>query len=157
MKILLLTPPFNLMKEGYGSKRKLRAGFFPPLALGYLAAPLVKKGHQIKIIDSSPLYYENEDIKREIDEFKPDLIGISAVTAVAKEAYSLINFLKNNFNIPLVLGGPHVNCFPELIFKEVPDLDMIVLGEGERIFEEVVDYYNDNKKYQQKFLELGFV
>jgi len=152
MKILLLTPPFNLMKEGYGSKRKLRAGFFPPLALGYLAAPLIKKGYQVKIVDSSPLYYENEDIKREINEFQPDLIGISIVTATSKSGYSLINFLKNNFDLPMVLGGPHVNCFPELIFKEVPRLDMIVIGEGERIFEEVVDYYNDNKKIPTEIL-----
>ncbi|MBU1255527.1 MAG: radical SAM protein [Patescibacteria group bacterium] len=146
MKILLLTPPFNLMEKGYGSKRKLRAGFFPPLALGYLAAPLIKKGHQIKIIDSSPLNYENEDIRREVDEFKPDLIGISAVTASAEETYSLIDFLKGHYDLPIVLGGPHVNCFPDLVFKEAPKLDMIVLGEGERIFEEVVDYYEDNKE-----------
>lgn len=147
MKILLLTPPFNLMKKGYGSKRKLRAGFFPPLALGYLAAPLVRKGYQVKIIDSSPLNYENEDIKQEIDKFKPNLIGISAVTAAAEEAYSLINFLKKYFvDLPIVLGGPHVNCFPDLVFQEAPQLDMIVCGEGERIFEQIVDYYNDHKK-----------
>jgi len=146
MKILLLTPPFNLMKEGYGSKRKLRAGFFPPLALGYLAAPLIEKGHQIKIVDSCPLDYDNEDIKREVNKFKPDLIGISAVTATSKGAYSLIRFLKNNFDLPIVLGGPHVNCFADLVFKEVPQLDMIVLGEGEKIFEEVIDYYGLNKE-----------
>jgi len=150
MKILLLTPPFNLMEKGYGSKRKLRAGFFPPLALGYLATPLINKGHQIKIIDSSPLEYENEDIRQVVDQFKPDLIGISSVTANAQEAYSLITFLKKHFDLPIVLGGPHVNCFPELVFKEAPQLDMIVLGEGERIFKEVIDYYDQNKKLSRE-------
>jgi len=147
MRILLLTPPFNLMKEGYGSKRKLRAGFFPPLALGYLAAPLLKKGHQIKIIDSSPLNYENEDIAREVDAFKPDLIGISVVTATSRSAYNLVDFLKNNHSdLPIILGGPHMSCFPDLVFEKVLKLDMIVLGEGERVFEEVIDYYSDNEE-----------
>ena len=147
MKILLLTPPFNLMEKGYGSKRKVRAGFFPPLALGYLAAPLVKKGYEIKIIDASPMDYTNEDINRETKIFKPDLIGISVVTANADEAYSLVNFLKKNYsNTPIILGGPHINCFPDLVFEKLSDLDMLVYGEGEKTFEKIVDYFKENKK-----------
>ncbi len=142
MKILLLTPPFDLMKKGYGSKRKVRAGFFPPLALGYLAAPLVKKGYVVKIIDSAPMNYQNSDILEEVKQFAPDLIGLSTVTADAEEAYSLINNLKDNYpQIPVVFGGPHANCFPELVFKNAPKLEVLVHGEGEKIFEEIVDYY----------------
>jgi len=147
MKILLLTPPFDLMKKGYGSKRKIRAGFFPPLGLGYLASPLLLKGHKVRIVDSSPLDYTNDDIGREVKKFGPDLIGVSAVTAMADEAYSLMNFLKENWpKLPVVFGGSHANCFPDAAFKEVPQLDMVGYGEGEKIFEEIVDYYNDNRK-----------
>lgn len=147
MKILLLTPPFNLMEKGYGSKREVRAGFFPPLALGYLASPLIEKGYKIKIIDASPMNYTNEDIGRETEIFKPDLIGISVVTANADEAYSLVDFLKKNYpNIPIILGGPHINCFPDLVFEKLPNLDMIVYGEGEKTFESVVDYFKKNKE-----------
>jgi len=153
MKILLLTPPFNLMKQGYGTKKAIRAGFFPPLGLGYLAAPLLSKGHQIKIIDSSPLDYTNEDIGREVRLFKPDLIGISAVTAMAESAYSLINFLKKYWpELPVVFGGSHANCFPDAAFSEAPQLDMVGYGEGEKIFEEIVDYYDINKKLPQNVL-----
>ena len=147
MKILLLTPPFDLMKKGYGSKRKVRAGFFPPLALGYLAAPLIKKEYEVKIIDASPMNYTNEDINKEIKTFKPDLIGISVVTANADEAYSLVNFLKKNYsNTPIILGGPHINCFPDLVFEKLSNLDMIVYGEGEKTFEKVIDYFKKNKE-----------
>lgn len=147
MKILLSTPPFDLMKSGYGSKGKVKAGFFPPLALGYLAAPLLKAGHQVKIIDASPLGYGNRDIGREVSNFKPDLIGVSAVTAAAKEAASLINFLKDKFSeLPVIFGGPHVNCFPELVFQNSPKLDMIILGEAEQVFTRVVEYYREEKE-----------
>jgi len=147
MRILLLTPPFDLMEQGYGTKRKLRAGFFPPLALGYLAAPLLKKGHWVKIIDSQPLGYQNTDIDREIYRFSPDMIGISVVTAAANQSYSLINFLKDRWpGLPIIFGGPHANCFPDTVFSSLPKLDMLVYGEGEFIFEGVVDYYGNNRK-----------
>ncbi len=153
MKILLLTPPFDLMKKGYGSKIKIRAGFFPPLGLGYLAAPVLLKGHEVKIIDSSPLNYTNEDIGREVNKFNPDLIGVSAVTAMADDAYSLINYLKSNWlKLPVILGGSHANCFPELVFEKAPQLDMVGYGEGEKTFVEIVDYYNDNRKLPQNVL-----
>ena len=123
-------------------KEKLELVFFPPLALGYLAAPLIEKGYEIKIIDASPMDYTNEDIDKEVKIFKPDLIGISVVTANADEAYSLVNFLKKNYsNTPIILGGPHINCFPDLVFEKLSNLDMIVCGEGEKTFEKVVDYF----------------
>jgi radical SAM superfamily enzyme YgiQ (UPF0313 family) len=153
MRILLLTPPFDLMKRGYGSKRSIRAGFFPPLGLGYIAAPLLPKGHDIKIIDASPLDYTNEDIGREVEKFNPDLIGVSAVTAMADEAYSLINYLKNKWaKVPIIFGGAHPSCFPELVFEKAPQLDMVGYGEGEKVFEEIIDYYNDNRKLPQNVL-----
>ena len=146
MKIMLATPPYDLMSKGYGSKRKLRGGFFPPLALGYLAAPLIQKGHEVRIMDCLPIKCGNEDVGAAVRDFQPDIIGISAVTANADEAHSLINYLKDNFNLPIVIGGPHANCFPEAVFRSAPRLDMLVSGEGERIFENVVDYYNENKQ-----------
>jgi radical SAM superfamily enzyme YgiQ (UPF0313 family) len=133
MRIALITPPYDLMKQGYGSKRLfIRAGFFPPLGVGYIASPLLKAGHEVKIIDSSPLNYRNEDVLNDLKIFKPELIGISSLTASAKEAYGLIGYLRKYFaDIPIVFGGFHASCFPEEIFKEAPDLDCLVYGEGE--------------------------
>lgn len=150
MKILLVTPPYDLMKQGYGSKRILRAGFFPPLGVGYLAAPLLKSGHQVKIIDAPPLNYKNEDILREALDFKADIIGISSLTASAAEAYDLIKFLKMKMSgIPIVLGGMHATCFPEMTFEKVPELDCLVYGEGEKVFEEVIRSIESSGKIRE--------
>lgn len=62
MNIALLTPPYDIMKKGYGSKRKVRGGLFPPLGLAYLASPLLKDGHNVKIIDASSYQYTNDRI-----------------------------------------------------------------------------------------------
>lgn len=153
MNIALITPPYDLMKKGYGSKRILRAGFFPPLGLGYLAAPLLKKGHQVKIIDASPLNYQNEDIWRKLQDFRPDIIGVSSPTASADEAYSLIKFLKEKRPfLPVILGGAHATCFPQMCFEKVPELDGLIYGEGERAFEEIVISLELNGKIKEDIL-----
>ncbi len=152
MNIALLTPPYDLMKKGYGSKRKVRGGLFPPLGLAYLASPLIKDGHKVKIIDASSSEYTNKEIGNILLKFKPDIIGISSVTSSADESYSLANYLKLKFKkIPIIYGGPHTSCFPEMIFDNIKDLDLLVYGEGEVVFREIVDFYKKKNKLPQGF------
>ncbi|MDP2947136.1 MAG: radical SAM protein [Nanoarchaeota archaeon] len=147
MNIALLTPPYDIMKKGYGSKRKVRGGLFPPLGLAYLASPLIKDGHNVKIIDASSYKYTNEEIGKMLLEFGPDAIGISSVTSSADESYSSANYLKEKFpGIPLIYGGPHTSCFPEMIFKNIKDLDLLVYGEGEITFKNIIDFYEKEGK-----------
>ncbi|MBU1179241.1 B12-binding domain-containing radical SAM protein [Patescibacteria group bacterium] len=147
MNIALLTPPYDLMKEGYGSKRKLRGGLFTPLGLAYLASPLIKDGHNVKIIDASSYQQTNEEIEKILLEFKPDIVGISSVTGTAPASYSLANYLKSKFkNLPIIYGGPHASCFAEAVFENIPELDLLVYGEGEIIFKNIIDKYSDTGK-----------
>jgi len=140
MRIALIIPPYDLMAQGYGSKKKVKGGFFPPLGIGYLATPLLEQRHDIKIIDCPPQGFSNKDVAELLDKFKPELIGISSLSASAKEAYSLIKYLKNKFpQIPIVFGGPHITCFPEQTIKSVPEVDCLVYGEGENTFQEVIN------------------
>ncbi|MBU2473097.1 B12-binding domain-containing radical SAM protein [Patescibacteria group bacterium] len=150
MNIALLTPPYDLMKQGYGSKRKVRGGLFPPLGLAYLASPLIKDGHKVKIIDASSYEYNNQEIGRMLSRFKPDIIGISSVTGAADASYSLANFLKFHFErVPIIYGGPHASCFGGIVFDNIKDLDLLVYGEGEITFKAIVDYYAQEKKMPQ--------
>ena len=147
MNIAFILPPYELMKKGYGSKKFIKAGFFPPLGVGYMAAPLLKKGHRVKIIDCPPLQYQNEDVKKELLAFGVDIIGVSSLTASAEEAYSLVRFVKINFpDVPIIFGGAHASCFPELIIKEAPMVDCLCYGEGEETFVKIVDSYKQNGK-----------
>ena len=152
MNIALLTPSYNLMKKGYGSKIKIRGGLYPPLGLAYLASPLINDGHKVKIIDASSYEYTNKKIGDILLEFKPDLIGISSVTASAEESYSLANYLKSKFGqVPLVYGGHHANCFPEMVFSNIKDLDLLFCGEAELTFREAVIFYEKKRAAAARF------
>jgi radical SAM superfamily enzyme YgiQ (UPF0313 family) len=150
MNIALLTPPYDIMKKGYGSKRKVRGGLFPPLGLAYLASPLLKDGYNVKIIDASSYQYTNDQIYKILSDFKPDIIGISSVTSSADESYFLANHLKDKIkDVPIIYGGPHTSCFPEMVFDNIKQLDLLVYGEGEVTFKKIVDFYQKEKKIPQ--------
>jgi radical SAM superfamily enzyme YgiQ (UPF0313 family) len=151
MKVCLITPPFDIIKEGYGSKvRNKRYGYWPPLGVGYLGASLKAHGHEVEIIDSPPLRYSNKDILERLKESKPDLIGISSLTATKDQAYSLIRYLKKHLltKAPIILGGPHATTFPMECLQEVAELDAIAIGEGEETILELVKNLEQKKGFE---------
>ncbi len=144
MKVALITPPYDLFRQGYDSKKSISRGYMPPLGIGYIAAVLEKDGHQVKIIDSAPLKYSNIDIKQELDKFAPEVIGISTNIGDAREALELGSFLKEQFNVPMIMGGPYATNSFEQIFQRSKDIDYIVIGEGERSVPELLKAIDAN-------------
>ena len=103
----------------------------PPMGLGYIAALLEKHGIEVTIVDN---YVEECDMKAEIDDFKPDLIGLYMHTPGYYVALDLINEIKELTSVPLVVGGPHASLCPETIPDQV---DYICQGEGEFVMLEL--------------------
>lgn len=137
MKILLATTPQPGMRKNKGTK--LVRGLLPPLGLAYIAAVLEDKGHIVNIIDSPFLGYDIEDVVDYAGSFKPDIFGISAITPSAERSFKLARDFKKHFPATtVVLGGPHPTCFPEETINAAPDIDVIVIGEGEYIMLDLV-------------------
>jgi radical SAM superfamily enzyme YgiQ (UPF0313 family) len=67
---------------------------------------------------------------------KIDIVGITATTPVVKEAWRLAGIIKRR-NIPVVLGGPHPSALPEESLGN--EADIVVVGEGEETFAEIVE------------------
>lgn len=115
-------------------------GPYPPLGLAYLAAYLRQYGkheYNIKIIDGNC----TRDVFREIQAFKPQIVGFTSLSPQVKEAVSLSKRLKwLNPEIYQVIGGVHVSVVPEMTLRK-GNFDVAVLGEGEQTFCEVVDAY----------------
>lgn len=86
-----------------------------------------------------------EDLIKKINEFKPDLIGMTIVEDTWDLAQSLLEKLKN-FNIPVVAGGVYITFSPdEVIFNEA--IDMICLGEGEEAMVELCQKMSKGEDY----------
>lgn len=140
MKILLINPPAsNLiltnLPEGISQEDPM-----PPLGLMYVAAYLKKyTEHEIKILDCLIEKINHEQLKEKIEQEKPDVVGITALTFTIIDVLKTAKIAKQvNPDIKVVLGGPHVNIYPEETLN-FPEIDYLILGEGEKPAKDLMD------------------
>ncbi len=126
MKITLIFPP-----SIYQTKQKM-----PPLGIAFLAAVLRENGFKnVSIIDSMAYDYTLEQIVDLLKKDPPDIVGISFGTQIRFSAFNLARLIKKSFpKIIIVAGGPHPTLTPEDTLKHIPQIDVIVRGEGEISF-----------------------
>lgn len=81
-----------------------------------------------------------KEIKREIEDSKADLFGISSsFTPYYGEALEVARLIKEwDSKKIVVMGGAHVSCDPEEVLKS-PLVDYVILGEGEIRFPLLLD------------------
>ena len=86
-----------------------------PTGMLMLAAMLEKAGYRISLLDANANRKKRntEQIVQIVKELKPDIIGMTLVTPIIKEAYNLASRLKNE-KAKLVAGGPHATILPVL-------------------------------------------
>lgn len=123
-------PPFS-MRERYGRGIEKIGSSLPPLGLLYLGAELENKGYGVEIFDTQVCDW---DIKK---VGKPDIAGIYCNTSNYRRAIELAREIKDNFWVPVVLGGPHATSRPlEVLSNE--EVDYVVVGEGEKTIVELM-------------------
>jgi len=147
MKILLINPPSE--NEIIGNNPEIieeERGFNPPLGLLYLAAYLQKhSNHTVKVIDCQAEELDYPQLKKEIKSFSPDVAGITAMTLTLIDVVKTVQLVKSiDNNIKVVLGGPHVHIFPTETIN-LPGIDYLVLGEGEKPFYDLVNAIEKKK------------
>ena len=111
----------------------------PPLGLAFLAAALERAGVEVKLLDLVVFPYSKEMLQTVLDDFSPHMVGITCVTMSFDHAIGVIKDVKSiGPHILTVMGGPHATFCAEETLEAFPDLDMIVLGEGEETIVELV-------------------
>lgn len=144
MKILLVQPPLN--------PNILGANFLyltEPIALEVIAATV--PGQEVKILD---LRLES-GLDSCLADFKPDIVGVTAYTPDVYMARRVLKEVKDyNPNILTIVGGHHATLLPEDFFGEF--IDVIVIGEGEHTFPELVNAYESGERNYEKINGLAF-
>jgi anaerobic magnesium-protoporphyrin IX monomethyl ester cyclase len=115
-----------------------------PMGLLYLAASLRRAGHHVQIIDGEVDRLENDTIAQMVAAERPTMLGITATTAQATQAFALARSVKAvSPDTFVVLGGAHASSLPVLSMEEAPALDAVVFGEGDLTILELVDRVRD--------------
>lgn len=78
----------------------------------------------------------------------PDVIGFSCYIWNIEETIPIINMLKKiNPNLTIVLGGPEVSYDTDYWMKRIPEVDVIVIGEGEATFKDLLHALQENRNF----------
>ncbi|WP_019242518.1 MULTISPECIES: B12-binding domain-containing radical SAM protein [Bacillus] len=77
---------------------------------------------------------------------KPDVIGFSCYIWNIEETIKVVHLLKKiDPNIKIIFGGPEVSYDVEEWIEKIPTVDYFVIGEGEKIFKQLLTYLNGNE------------
>ena len=104
----------------------------PPLGMMYVAAYLRRRGDvDVRIIDMAPAKLGYEDLAGEIRAYRPDWLGISALTFESEGMHSIAAIAKETQpDLPVVVGGPHPSAYTDDAMVD-GNIDYAVIGEGE--------------------------
>jgi anaerobic magnesium-protoporphyrin IX monomethyl ester cyclase len=121
LNILLIEAPYD-----YGRMEAMTKPHFP-LGLGYIASYLRRQGHQVRLL----LSLTPEDLPHQFQTFNPQVVGVGCMTPTFPQAVAICREVKNRSNAVTVLGGPHVTALQKEILEVQPEIDYVVVGEGE--------------------------
>ncbi len=148
---VLLIQPSCLVTERWSHN----AQPFLSLGLGCIGAVLRDQGHEVSVLDALTEGWEfrwriegrwieiglaEEDVAAEIRHKRPQVVGFSIplITQMPR-LRSLARWVKAiHPEIFVVCGGAHAGTVPREVLA-IPEVDLVVLGEGERTFSQVLE------------------
>jgi anaerobic magnesium-protoporphyrin IX monomethyl ester cyclase len=108
------------------------------MGLLMLGAVLQKAGYDVHLLDANAANRKRTlpEIVSIAEKLRPDIIGITIVTPLAKQAYRLAVALRPS-GAKLIAGGPHATLLPEEPLDH--GFDAVVVGEGELTIVDAVE------------------
>ncbi len=134
----------------------MRVGFvhseMEPLGIQYLSSYLKKHGHTTRLFFDPQLFMDTatrwpflgnifdykKQLYKQIDVFKPDILGLSVLTTNYDWACQIARDIKQHSEVPIVFGGIHPTLDPDAVLAE-KFVDFVVVGEGEEALLELTE------------------
>lgn len=131
MRVLLVEPPPNPNWMLYPHTPWIGV-WMPNTGLVRVATACHAAGHEVKVAEMWAQRLNGAKLRKIIEEFEPDVVGATAITATLYSAMSYLKFAKQiRPSITTVIGGVHPTLSPRETLVSCPEVDYAVLGEGE--------------------------
>lgn len=141
-----------------------------PKGITYIGTVLKRAGYDVKLIgvrirqqmrnkEGIISFHVEPDAKekllQDLNNLKPDIVGVSLLTPDAERAKFIAKTVKEyNPKCPVIFGGVHPSIMPEDVLKD-SNVDFVVLGEGEITIIDLVKTL-ENKGDLHKVKGIGF-
>ena len=129
-----------------------RMVFSQPLGLLYLVSVLRRDfpgQFEIELVEQALDDLNLDQMRARIRRFDPDLVGFSCLTVEADEMQRVAKVAKEvKPGCLTVLGGPHATVFFDHALED-PNLDLVVLNEGEVTFPELLRALQEDRPWEE--------
>jgi len=120
---------------------------YVPIGLAYLAAVVEKAGHELAVIDCPALGMDQDALKKKLEDFQPDLVGVTSMTPTIQSALQSTRIAKEACpSATVAIGGPHATFMDKQILNDEPSVDVVARGEGEETLLELAQSATESKK-----------
>ncbi len=130
-KVMLIAPTLGKMSrynKGFTAlKEHTIAEIGEPLGIEYIGGYLRENDYDVKLVHQ--LDMTNEDVLKEVDDFHPDVVGVSSLSVDYKTGAEIAKSIKERYGVPIIFGGYHATGHPEIVEEDF--IDYAVQGHGE--------------------------
>jgi len=138
MKVALIRPPE--VNPYWNTTR-------PSLGTSYISSYLKSRGIESKIFDANYNSWTEDLTVDLVVTYRPDIIGITAMTHEINKAHSIITALTKRLNnIPSVIGGCHITALPQETLTEFHNFSYGIYGEGEETMLSLIECLRDKRE-----------
>jgi radical SAM superfamily enzyme YgiQ (UPF0313 family) len=144
MKVLLINPPQEeeityIVPEDYNIRAREN---YSPLGLMYLYSHLIAQ-HDVSIVDMSARRMGIADIVSILDQYKPDVVGLTCVISKWISIIKLAKYIKD-YGAIVVVGGANPSLYTYETLQ-CEDVDFVIRGFGQVPFLELCNQLEDGR------------
>ncbi|MCW4004991.1 MAG: B12-binding domain-containing radical SAM protein [Candidatus Bathyarchaeota archaeon] len=119
---------------------------FPPLGLSYVAGAVEKAGFEVQMLDNYLQKKPIEEVKQLIKKLNPEIVGMTCSSATYHKCVETAAAIKEVApSCKVVVGGWHPSYMPDSMLAH-PEIDYVIMGEGERAMVELATYVLEGEK-----------
>lgn len=132
MRILLINPP-HWLHTGIHNNQNIGLGLLT------LASYLEKMNFAVEVLDAEALKWDYDRLGKHIQNFKPDLVGVTATTLSFNAMVKTCKLSRSLGVERILIGGSHVSAMPHKSLA-LTGADACIVGEGESVIQFALDH-----------------
>lgn len=116
----------------------------PPLGMLWVAAALRRAGHDVVFVDQQ---VDGRDPAKLAEEIEPSLALLGGTSHSRFASFAIARRIKSvSPETVIVYGGPHASFTAEDTLENIPEIDLIVRGEGEETAVEIANWAQEGRR-----------
>jgi radical SAM superfamily enzyme YgiQ (UPF0313 family) len=120
----------------------------PPIGLMYVASALEKAGFEVQMLDNYLMKKPTQEVAELVAKTQPAIVGITCGSATYPRTVETAKAIKAaKPDCKIVVGGWHASYMPDSLLAN-PEIDYVVMGEGERAITQLATAITDGNEAQ---------